>query len=208
MTSKTYRFSELLVLFVTMPLLLILSIPIVFKVVPVIMAFVYALWVLLRVENIKLHIAEGINWKRFWKMTFIKFVGIAVLTTLYLLAADPESLFNVVIHKPKQWLLFLGIYSLFSVYPQELIYRTFFFKRYGVLFKNEYMMLAVNAIVFSLAHLFFANALVLVITLVGGFLFGLTFKRTNSTLLVTIEHILYGGWLYTVGYGAMLGFPV
>jgi membrane protease YdiL (CAAX protease family) len=65
----------------------------------------------------------------------------------------------------------------------------------------------VNAIVFSLAHIFFKNTLVLVLTFIGGLLFAYTFVKTKSTTLVSIEHALYGNWLFTVGMGEMLAFP-
>jgi membrane protease YdiL (CAAX protease family) len=61
--------------------------------------------------------------------------------------------------------------------------------------------------VFSLGHIFFKNALVMVLTFLGGILFALTFNKTKSTLLVSIEHAIYGSWLFTVGMGSMLGFP-
>jgi membrane protease YdiL (CAAX protease family) len=58
-----------------------------------------------------------------------------------------------------------------------------------------------------LAHLFFKNTLVIVLTFLGGILFAITYHKTNSTLLVSIEHAIYGCWLFTVGMGSMLGFP-
>jgi membrane protease YdiL (CAAX protease family) len=103
--------------------------------------------------------------------------------------------------------MILFIYSFFSVYPQELIYRTFFFQRYESLFRSNLVFTLVNAAVFSLAHIFFKNTLVMLLTFIGGILFALTFKKTKSTLLVSIEHAIYGCWLFTVGMGAMLGFP-
>ncbi|WP_411766954.1 CPBP family intramembrane glutamic endopeptidase [Winogradskyella sp. A3E31] len=208
MQSPIYRYLELVVLFLLLPIFLVTSISIYVKISIVGIGFLYILYTLLRVENIKIHVAKGINWKRFWRLTFMKFVGIAVITSLYILAMDSTSLFNAVKSNPQKWVLFLGVYCLFSVYPQELIYRTFFFKRYQHLFKNQNLLLFINATLFSLAHLFFQNTLVMALTFVGGLLFALTFQRTQSTLLVSIEHALYGGWLYTVGFGAMLGFPV
>lgn len=47
----------------------------------------------------------------------------------------------------------------------------------------------------------------MVLTFVGGLLFAFTFQKTKSTLLVTVEHAIYGSWLFTVGMGNMLGFP-
>jgi len=103
--------------------------------------------------------------------------------------------------------MILFIYSFFSVYPQELIFRTFYFQRYECLFQNKNLFIFINATVFALAHLFFKNSLVIVLTFLGGLLFAFTYKKTKSTLLVTIEHAIYGCWLFTVGMGEMLGFP-
>jgi uncharacterized protein len=69
------------------------------------------------------------------------------------------------------------------------------------------LLIFINAIVFCLAHLFFKNTLVLALTFIGGLLFGMTFYKSKSTLFVTIEHAIYGCWLFTVGMGNMLGFP-
>jgi membrane protease YdiL (CAAX protease family) len=104
--------------------------------------------------------------------------------------------------------MFICIYSLFSVYPQELIYRTFFFRRYQTLFKTKYALIFSNALLFALAHLFFESVLVLVLTFIGGLLFAVTYLKTKSIVLVCIEHAIYGSWLFTVGMGQMLGFPV
>lgn len=129
------------------------------------------------------------------------------ITSIFVWFTDANNLFTVMLHKPKLWVLILLFYSLFSVYPQELLYRTFFFQRYENLFKNEKLFIFINALLFSLAHLFFKNTLVLLLTFIGGILFAITFKKSKSTVLVSIEHSIYGCWLFTVGMGNMLGFP-
>ena len=82
------------------------------------------------------------------------------------------------------------MYSLFSVYPQEVIYRTFFFQRYEWLCKSEMLFILVNVALFSLVHLFFRNALVMLLTFSGGILCALTFKKTKFTLLVYLERAI------------------
>ena len=106
------------------------------------------------------------------------------------------------------WLLVSILYSVVSVYPQEFLYRSFFFNRYGSVLKNPYLLIAVNALVFSFAHIMFKNLFVLIITLMGGLIFAITFFKTRSLLLTSIEHALYGSWLFTVGMGEMLAFPM
>ncbi|WP_223034190.1 CPBP family intramembrane glutamic endopeptidase [Hanstruepera marina] len=207
MKSSNYKLGELFILFVLFPISLVLDYAIWIKFILGILGFVYVVFILIRVEKSSLKIRKDINWKLFWQRTLVKLMLITVLTTAFVWFTDKENLFLVVRTKPLFWVFILFIYSLFSVYPQEVLYRTFFFQRYESLFADNRLFLFVNAIVFSLGHLFFKNTLVLVITFLGGLLFALTFKKTRSTFLVSLEHAIYGCWLFTVGMGEMLGFP-
>ncbi len=207
MQSKTYKLIELLVFFVAIPLLFLLPFAIVIKMAIGLIGFVYIIFVLLRIEKMKFKLSKTINWKRFWKDLIIKLVIIIIFTTIYQWLINKTQLFYVLRNKPQLWLMILFIYSFFSVYPQELIYRTFFFQRYAQFFTNKYSMIVVNALLFSLGHIFFRNSFVLVLTFLGGIIFALTFYKTRSTVLVSIEHAIYGCWLFTVGMGSMLGFP-
>ncbi|MCF8272636.1 MAG: CPBP family intramembrane metalloprotease [Flavobacteriaceae bacterium] len=207
MKSNTYKVIELFLIFIIVPVSFAFSYSPWIKLAIGFLGFSYVLYVLLKVENEKLKITPNLNWKLFWKQTIIKFSIIIVLTTLFVCFTSKEALFNVILNKPKLWVFILFIYSVFSVYPQELIYRTFFFKRYQILLKNNNQLIFLNAILFSLAHIFFKNTLVLIITFLGGLLFAITYKNTKSTILVSVEHAIYGCWLFTVGMGTMLGFP-
>jgi membrane protease YdiL (CAAX protease family) len=84
------------------------------------------------------------------------------------------------------------IYPLSSAFPQELISREFFFHRYEPILRNKNVVIATNVVLFSFAHLYFANWTVMIFTLVGGFIFALTYLKTKSLLVVTIEHTLLG----------------
>ncbi len=49
-----------------------------------------------------------------------------------------------------------------------------------------------NVILFAFAHIYFANWTILIFTLIGGTIFALTYLKTKSLLVVTIEHTLFG----------------
>lgn len=207
MQSTSYKLTELFVIFVIVPISFALDYPIWAKLSVGVFGFFYIIYFLLRVQKHRFKISKGLDWPLFFKRTLIQLIFIVVITTLYVWYADASSLYIVLRQKPLLWVSILFFYSVFSVYPQELIYRTFFFDRYQSLFKNKKLFLMCNAILFSLAHLFFRNGLVMILTFIGGLLFALTYNRTKSTLLVSIEHAIYGCWLFTVGMGEMLGFP-
>ena len=207
MKSVQYKLIEFFIIFILVPISF--AIPYDWRVKMAIgfFGFLYIIFILLRVEKNRFKISPNLNWKKFWQTTLFKFIGIAVITTIYMVFVDKDNLFSVVINKPKMWIIIIFVYSFLSVYPQELIYRTFFFQRYTRLFSSNNLFIFMNAVVFSLGHIFFKNPLVIVLTFFGGLIFALTYSKTKSTLLVSIEHAIYGCWLFTVGMGSMLGFP-
>ncbi|MBT8311031.1 MAG: CPBP family intramembrane metalloprotease [Flavobacteriaceae bacterium] len=207
MQSNLYRSIELLIIFVLVPVRFAMPYSPWIKLGIGLAGFIYVILVLLRVEKNKFKLARNLNWKEFWKRTFLHLLFIVIITITYVWFSDKTQLFNVMLGNSKLWLFILFFYSAFSVYPQELIYRTFFFQRYQILFKNDKLLIFVNAILFSLAHIFFGNTLVMFLTFIGGIMFAHTFYKTKSTLMVSIEHAIYGCWLFTVGMGSMLGFP-
>lgn len=207
MMSKSYRTLEFFVLFVLLPVSLALPFDFRYKGMSILAAFVYLIVVLFLKTGTRFRIQKGIDWKKFGQRIFIQLVIIAGITTLCVWLIKPNALFCVPRSNLPLFGIILLVYTFLSVWPQEVIYRTFYFTRYSDLFPSKKLLIFVNAIVFSLAHIFFKNTLVLVLTFIGGLLFAYTYVKTKSTTLVSIEHALYGNWLFTVGMGEMLAFP-
>ncbi|WP_299901751.1 CPBP family intramembrane glutamic endopeptidase [uncultured Aquimarina sp.] len=207
MSSTLARGLELLFLFVLLPISFLFDYHILIKVGITLVGFIYILLHLRRSGLLKLKKPNKLTWKPFWKETIIKLAIIIIVTSLYVFWIAPDKLFSVLLKKPGLWLMILFIYTFLSVWPQEIIYRTFFYDRYEALLKNKWLFIFINAILFSLAHIFLRSFLVQLLTFVGGLLFAFTYQRTKSTTLVSIEHAIYGNWLFTVGMGDMLAFP-
>lgn len=132
----------------------------------------------------------------------IRFVIAAVALTVLIAVVSPERLFVLVRERPQLWAAILVFYPLFSVYPQELLFRGFFFKRYGPALGSERVAMAVNALAFGWAHVFFPSPVIAVVmTIVGGWLFASTYRKTGSLRLASLEHALYGNLIFTVGLG-------
>jgi len=131
---------------------------------------------------------------RIYVVAVICLIGVLWLTR-------PEALFSLVMRRPQLWLLVMIAYPLISVFPQELIYRAFFFERYRPLFGRGNAMWLGSAVAFSFGHIVFHNMPAVALTLIGGWLFAQTYARTNSLRAVLAEHALYGWAIFTVGYG-------
>ncbi|MEA3434093.1 MAG: CPBP family intramembrane glutamic endopeptidase [Campylobacterota bacterium] len=135
------------------------------------------------------------------KTMFIQFVIISILLFALVYLFMPELLFYLIKENPLFWFLIIFFYPLASVYPQELLYRTFFFHRYQALFTKRWEMITINALLFGYMHIVFHNWIAILLTIGGGFLFAWMYERTRSTLLVSLAHALYGNLLFTLGLG-------
>lgn len=113
MQSTAYRLIEFFIAFVLIPLSFTLDIPIGFKLSSGLIGFVYVIFVLLRVEKLRLIVGPDLNWKRFFKRILVQLFGIVILTTLYVWFFDKDQLFIVLLNKPLLWLMILFIYSFF-----------------------------------------------------------------------------------------------
>jgi membrane protease YdiL (CAAX protease family) len=103
---------------------------------------------------------------------------------------------------PLFWAMVLVAYPLFSALPQEIAYRTFFFHRYGPLFgTRRWLAIAVNAIVFGLAHVIFLHVASVVLSAALGALLAYRYTETRSLWAVWLEHSLYGLMAFTIGLG-------
>ncbi|MCL1922117.1 MAG: CPBP family glutamic-type intramembrane protease [Kiritimatiellaeota bacterium] len=127
-------------------------------------------------------------------------VGAALLTGL-LLWLHPGWLLEFPHGNPKLWGVVCVAYPVLSVFPQVIIYRVLFIRRYSSLFASKRLAWLVGAMVFGWAHLPFRNPFALVFPFVGGFLFIHTYQRTRSVPLNILEHGLYGCFLFTIGWG-------
>lgn len=113
----------------------------------------------------------------------------------------PELQWSLVRQKPGFWAVVMLAYPVFSVYPQGILYRAFFFERYAPLFPGKWTMIVVSAAAFAFLHIIFRNSLAVALTFAGGLLFATRYAETGSLATSNFEHALYGCWLFTVGLG-------
>jgi membrane protease YdiL (CAAX protease family) len=198
---------EMSLLFMLSPLLIVLPIPLAVKITAILLALIYGCVVSKKIGLFTRQKLIGDGWYLFSFGMLIRFGLFVVLSFLLVWLYLPDSLFSVILGNPWLWAAICCFYAIFSVYPQEFLYRLFFFQRYQILFSNPYVFLLVNACVFSFAHLFLNNALVFTLTFVGSIIFAVTYKKSQSLMLVSLEHSVYGAWLFTLGLGEMLAFP-
>lgn len=132
---------------------------------------------------------------------FMRFLPLAFALICFTYLTIPERLFNFPRERPQLWAMVMLLYPLLSVVPQELIFRSFFFRRYAPLFGEGRMMTVASALAFGWVHVLLLNWVAVVFSIVGGWLFADTYRKTKSLAATSLEHALYGNLIFTLGLG-------
>lgn len=127
----------------------------------------------------------------------------AIAMMAMVLAFMPDAYFAFPRQRPDIWIMVMIFYPLVSVYPQELIFRGFFFDRYRELFPTRWGMILASGVTFGYVHIIFESWVSVGLTVIGGILFAWTYDRTRSVLAASFEHALFGCFAFTVGLGAL-----
>lgn len=198
--SKLWKWCEIFLVFLLLPLLYYFNLIAIHKFIPLLTVFLIFLILLLRDKafNRKLF---GFNGFKFWRFILTRFFIFVLASSLLVLFISPDNLFILPRKQLHLWLMIMVFYPLWSVYPQELIYRSWYFHRYRSLFKKEWLFILINALLFSFSHIIFRNWLAIVLSFLGGLMFAYTYRKSNSLMVVFIEHLIYGNFIFTIGIG-------
>lgn len=201
LTSKHWLKIELALIFAIFPVIISIIKPKGFTMV-IIWSVSAVAWRLLR--------PHGYKWRIEWNFAalnrksltpiFKRFIPNAVATAIFAWFVVPQHFFVMPVERPQLWVLIMILYPLLSVIPQEIIFRSFFLKRYETTIPEKYMR-AVNALAFGWVHIIMQNWIAIVFSAIGGWMFADTYKKNKSLAAASLEHALYGCFIFTVGLG-------
>ncbi len=195
---------EFAVLFIVAPLIMRIAVfeygvPLFYALPPVLVLMI----VLLFADptfNLRRELMRLFSFATLYSILIMFAIGAAVV--VYAMAKlMPDRLFALAAERPGKWAKIMTLYPFTSVLAQELVYRVYFFHRYGPLFKNRWTLILANAFVFAFGHILFRNWIALAATFLGGLLFAWRYERTRSFWAVWVEHVLWGWLVFTVGLG-------
>jgi uncharacterized protein len=202
MKRTVLLWSELVLIYVTVPVLMYERI---LPNWPIPFLLVAAIWALLVLRGDTTFDQQGLvrlermGPELWWPL--LRDIPLLILLGLGVRFFAPEMLFRLIRQAPVWWLALVLFYPIFSVYPQELLYRAFFFHRYKPLFGEGLGMIAASAAVFGFVHIIFGNWVAIGLTAIGGMLFGWTYRKSGSMMLTCLEHALFGDFIFTIGIG-------
>ena len=201
-TSKYILWAEFLLVFGGFPLL-ILAMKNRGLMIATLWVGALIVWGVLKWGYKRAHAAEW-NWTGLHaglKHVLFRFAILAPLIALLTWFFIPESFLSLPRERPELWVRIMFLYPLLSVWPQEIIYRSFIYHRYGPLWGNARGYIAASTLSFGFMHVMFLNPVAVIMTALGGFLFASDFARHKSLGLACCEHALYGCLIFTVGLG-------
>ena len=203
LSSRPYRFAELLLFTVGFPLA-IMHFGLIRHMLP-------TLWIIAIYCLLVHRFTTGERLRDVWRASSItrgelrNLFSLLVVSAVFLGVATavllPERLFGFIAERPLTWALVMVLYPVLSVLPQEIIFRLFFFERYKDFFNRSQVMILTSGLAFGFAHIIFENWVAPLLCAIGGILFAMTYSRRKSLALVSLEHALYGDLIFTVGLG-------
>jgi membrane protease YdiL (CAAX protease family) len=119
----------------------------------------------------------------------------------YMILFDREHLFDLPGAHPWLYLALCLFYPVFSAYGQEVIYRTFLFRRYSSLFAWKWAIVLASGVSFSFLHIVYYDPVSMILTLIGGIYFAWVYQQTRSVLFTALLHGAMGIVVFGVGLG-------
>ncbi|MEO1490751.1 MAG: CPBP family intramembrane glutamic endopeptidase [Pseudomonadota bacterium] len=185
--------------------------------VPILMAVYFghyrlftAIWILAGVSAVLLWMTPGWRWRQLfagpvlkhWRIVVAYAAITGVVCVAFVFWLVPERFLSLPKYQTELWILIMVAYPIASAWPQEVIFRSLFFERYGDLFPTPTIAILANGVIFGFGHLFYMNPVVIGFTALGGAFWAWVYlTKGRSMTLIWILHALAGQIIFTVGLG-------
>nr|WP_247744319.1 CPBP family intramembrane glutamic endopeptidase [Ruegeria sp. R14_0] len=158
---------------------------------------------------ILLHITPGFAWAELryncrnwtWAELAAFTLAMTAFCTTVVMTTRPDVAFRMLLYRPEFLaVIWLG-YPLLSALPQELLFRSLFFRRYQAILPKGPAAYLLNASLFSLAHLMYWSWIVAAMTFGGGLLFTWAYRKRGSFFYAVLLHAIAGNIIFAAGLG-------
>ncbi|HOY72965.1 MAG TPA: CPBP family intramembrane metalloprotease, partial [Tenuifilaceae bacterium] len=142
-----------------------------------------------------------------WPGLILRVVAATIVIVVFSYYLLPDKFLIMPREQPLMWAMIMIFYPVWSAFTQEVIYRTYFFHRYGAAIPNEKVLALVNGLLFGFLHIIFRNWVAVIGATLMGLLWAFSYLKHRSLLVVSIEHSIVGDMLYTFGLGYFFYVP-
>lgn len=132
----------------------------------------------------------------------LRIVGVIfVLLLVFTWGFYSDNLFNLPKQNPLIFIMLSFFYPLFSAWGQEILYRTFLYRRYKNIFTSQKAFILASAVSFSFLHIVYYHWLSMLLTFIAGAYLAYVYTLTKSVLFSAFLHSLLGLIVFGVGLG-------
>jgi len=198
---KLRKSLELVILFITLPVLMkyeLIPLP---RILTLLIVFIGVLFISIKYKYLDK------NWyklpkldHKYWQKMGIIYIGSFIFFIAYIYFFLDQKPFVIIRERPILMIVISIFYPLVSAFPQEVIYRTFYFERYKDILNTNQLLIS-NMIVFSFLHVIYNNLPAIILTFLSGLIFTYNYHRRRSLMLITIEHSILGLIVFITGMG-------
>lgn len=202
---RSWLVIEIVLLFVLTPLVMHRAVhgegtPLFVALLPVLGLAFAALWADPKFR-LRTEFSRGLSWGNALTILAV-FVLLGGAIAYWMSENKPEWFLEFPKNRPERFKQIILLYPIASVAAQELVYRTFYFHRYGPLFGRQvWLAVLLNGLLFGWAHVVIGSPFAVLSTAAGGLLLATRYAVTRSYWAVFIEHTLWGWFVFTVGLG-------
>jgi membrane protease YdiL (CAAX protease family) len=202
MGKKVLRILEFVILFFGIPLLIFLDEGFIHPSMIILPVLAFIFLVLKRTTDF--------TWKELvrWNISgrvLVQHAAIVLLCLVlmlgYVFFFKRDQLFDLPRAHPLIFLAMCIFYPVFSAFGQEVIYRTFLFRRFGGLFKKPWLTVLASGLTFSFLHIVYYDPVSMILTFAGGVYFARVYQQTRSVLFSAVLHGVLGVVVFGVGLG-------
>lgn len=156
-----------------------------------------------------LHLTPGFAWAelrhnwRGWSWSELTIFSIAMIAfcSALVLITRPGAAFSLLLNRPELLAVIWIGYPVASALPQELLFRSLFFRRYQAILPDGQAVYFLNAGLFSLAHLMYWSWIVAFMTFAGGLVFSWAYRKRGSFFYAVLLHAVAGNIIFAAGLG-------
>lgn len=202
MKGKVWLALEFAILFFGIPILIFLDEDFIHPSIIILPVLVFIFIILKR--------TTGFEWRELTRWNISKRVlfknALVILACLvimlgYVFLFDREHLFDLPRANPLIYLAMCLFYPVFSAFGQEVIYRTYLFRRYSGLFRKPWLTVIASGVSFSFLHIVYYDPVSMILTFIGGIYFARVYQQTRSVLFTAVLHGVMGIVIFGVGLG-------
>jgi hypothetical protein len=198
--SKPYLVLEFVIFYVFLPFITVNFLNGWYKIIPLILIASLFLILLLNDDSFDKRVFTRFR-KAYLGKSIVRMIIITILLIWFTWWIFPTLFFQYPVENFNSYLLTFFLYPIASVFPQEIIYRVYYFHRFETLIPEKYLLMLSNALIFGLTHFIYANWVAPIATFLAGWIFIYNYYQTKSLLNVSLEHYFYGLIMFTIGFG-------